>query len=104
MHILGCESNFLTALSIGSCISSAGSMNDSLAEVPKLSDKEGVKSRELRVNQPVLVRNHRDRKERLVPGVILKKKGPLTYLVKCGQRIRFVHIEHRFSSEIPLKR
>ena len=58
----------------------------------KYHDKKGVKSCELRVNQPVLVRNHRDSKERWIPGVIVKKKGPLTYLVKCGQRIRFVHI------------
>ena len=51
----------------------------------------------------MLVRNHRDSKERWIPGVIVKKKGPLTYLVKCGQRIRLVHIEHLLSSEIPPK-
>lgn len=69
----------------------------------KYHDKKGVKSRELRVNQSVLVRNHRDSKERWIPGIVVKKKGPLTYLVKCGQRIRFVHIEHLLSSEIPPK-
>ena len=41
--------------------------------------------------------------ERWIPGVIVKKKGSLTYLVKCGQRIRFVHIEHLLSSAIPPK-
>ena len=69
----------------------------------KYHDKKGVKSRELRENQSVLVRNHRDGMERWIPGVIVKKKGPLTYLVKCGQRIRFVHIEHLLSSAIPPK-
>ena len=69
----------------------------------KYHDTKGVKSRELRVNQPVLVRNHRDSKERWIPGVIVKKKRPLTYLVKCGQRIRFVHIKHLLSNEIPPK-
>ena len=33
----------------------------------KYHDKKGVKSRELRVNQSVLVRNHRDSKERWIP-------------------------------------
>eukprot|EP00112_Aurelia_sp_Birch-Aquarium-sp1_P007391 Seg1804.5 transcript_id=Seg1804.5/GoldUCD/mRNA.D3Y31 product="putative protein K02A2.6" protein_id=Seg1804.5/GoldUCD/D3Y31 len=69
----------------------------------KYHGKKVVKSRELRVNQSVLVRNHRDSKERWIPGIIVKKKGPLSYLVKCGQRIRFVHIEHLLSSEIPPK-
>eukprot|EP00795_Rhopilema_esculentum_P009037 gene9037-16680_t len=69
----------------------------------KYHDQKGVESRELRENQPMLVRNHRDSKERWIPGVIVKKKGPLTYLVKCGQRIRFVHIEHLSSSVIPPK-
>lgn len=35
--VLGCDSNFFIALSIGSSISFAGSNNDSLAEIPKLS-------------------------------------------------------------------
>ena len=41
--------------------------------------------------------------DRWIPGVIVKKKGPPTYLVKYGQRIRFVHIEHRLSIAIPPK-
>ena len=68
----------------------------------KYNDKKGDKSRELRVNQPVLVRNHRDSIETWIPGVIVKKKGPLTYLVKCGKRIRFVHIDI-LSSAVPPK-
>ena len=69
----------------------------------KYHDKMGVKSRELRANQSVLVRNHRDSMEKLIPGVIVKRKGPLPYLVKCGRRIRFVHIEHLLSNAIPPK-
>ena len=74
--------------------------------LPKYHEKKGVKSRELRVNQSVLVRNHKDSKERWIPGVIMghcNEKEPLTYLVKCGQRIRFVHIEHLLINEIPPK-
>ena len=41
--------------------------------------------------------------EKWIPGVIVKKKGPLTYLVKHGKRIRFVHIEHLLSSAVPPK-
>ena len=35
--MLGCNLNFITALSIGSTMSFVGSNNDSLAEIPKLS-------------------------------------------------------------------
>ena len=37
LHVLGYDSNFLTALSIGSIMSFVGSSNASLAEIPKLS-------------------------------------------------------------------
>ena len=67
----------------------------------KYHDQTGVKSCELRENQSVLVRNHRDSKERWIPGAIVKKKGPLTYLVKFWQRIRFVHVEYLLRIVIP---
>ena len=81
----------------------ASAVEEKQHQQKKYHDKRGVKSCELRVNQSILVRNHRESKERWIPGVIVKKKGPFNYLVKCGQRIRFVHIEHLFSSEIPPK-
>ncbi|XP_065056420.1 uncharacterized protein K02A2.6-like [Rhopilema esculentum] len=81
----------------------ASAVEEKQHQQKKYHDQKGVKSRELRENQPVLVRNHRDSTEKWIPGVIVKKKGLLTYLVKCGQRIRFVHIEHLLNSVIPPK-
>ena len=42
----------------------------------------------------VRVRNFRGGKEKWVPGVMVKKLGTLTFLVKVGERVRYVHADH----------
>ena len=41
----------------------------------------------------VLVRNWRRGVERWIPGRITQVKGPRKYLVRCGDQVRFVHID-----------
>ena len=43
-------------------------------------DQRGVKLRELVKGDPVHVRNHRDGLQKWVPGTIIRRLGPLTYL------------------------
>ena len=40
------------------------------------------------------VRNHRGGEEKWVLGTVVKRLGPLTYLVRVGRELRYVHIEH----------
>ena len=46
------------------------------------------------MNEVILVRNWRRGVERWIPGRITLVKGPRTYLVRCGDQIRFVHEDH----------
>ena len=57
-------------------------------------DEGRVKCREFKLNDVVLVRNWRRGVERWIPGRITQVKGPRTYLVRCGNQVRFVHIDH----------
>ncbi|KAL9975231.1 hypothetical protein ACROYT_G012365 [Oculina patagonica] len=57
-------------------------------------DEVRVKARVLKVNEVVLVRNWRQGVERWIPGRITQVKGPRTYLVRCGNQVRFVHVDH----------
>ena len=57
-------------------------------------DEGRVKSREFKLNEVVLVRNWRRGIQRWIPGRITQVKGPRTYLVRCGNQIRFVHEDH----------
>lgn len=47
------------------------------------------------VFQKVRVRNVRGGREKWIPGIIVERKGPLTYLVRVpGNDRRFVHVDH----------
>ena len=62
---------------------------------PKEYHDEGrVKFREFKLNELVLVRKWRGGIEKWIPGRISQVKGPCTYLVRCGNQIRFVHVDH----------
>ena len=50
-------------------------------------------------DESVLVRNQRGRKQWL-PGRIVRQKGPVTYLVQVGSRIRFCHVDHLLKTGI----
>ena len=50
-------------------------------------------------DESVLVRNQRGGK-RWVPGRIVRQKGPVTYLVRVGIRIRFCHVDHLLKTGI----
>ena len=50
--------------------------------------------REFKLNEFVLVRNWRGGIEKWISGQISQVKGPRTYLVRCGNQIRFVHVDH----------
>ena len=57
-------------------------------------DEGCVKLREFKLNELVLVRNWRGGIEKWIPGRISQVKGPRTYLVRCGNQIRFVYADH----------
>ena len=46
------------------------------------------------IGENVLIKNHRGGKEKWIPGTIVKKCGQKSYLVKCGGRIRYCHLDH----------
>ena len=60
----------------------------------KYHDEGGVKLREFKLNEFVLVRNWRGIIEKWIPGRISQVKGPRTYLVRCGNQIGFVPADH----------
>ena len=57
------------------------------------------------IEAPVWVRNQRGLKQ-WVPGKIVRQKGPVTYLVQVGGKVRFCHVDHlltrRLASTIKL--
>ena len=57
-------------------------------------DEGRVQFREFKLNELVLVRNWRGGIEKWIPGRISQVKGPRTYLVHCGNQIRFVYADH----------
>ena len=52
----------------------------------------GVKMRTFQKGYTVMVRNMRGGIHKWITGVVIA--GPLTYLVRCGGRVRYVHCEH----------
>ena len=64
----------------------------------KQHDCGRVKQRVFEARQVVRVQNFRGGKEKWVPGVIVKKLGTLTFLVKVGERVRYVHADHLLST------
>ena len=65
-------------------------------------DEGRVKARVFKVNEVVLVRNWRQGVERWIPGRIIQVKGPRTYLVRVGNQVRFVHVDHLKSTACEL--
>ena len=57
-------------------------------------DSSNMKIREFFKGDKVMVQNFRGGKEKYVVGVIAKRLGPLTYLVKVGQKLRHCHVDH----------
>ena len=58
-------------------------------------DNKRVKYREFQSKDKVMVRNFRGGKDdKWIPGVVVRRKGPVNYLVRVGAKIRFVHIDH----------
>ncbi|XP_043229036.1 uncharacterized protein K02A2.6-like [Amphibalanus amphitrite] len=58
-------------------------------------DGKDMKLREFTARQPVFVRNCRsDQRVTWVPGIVLCRKGPHTYLCRVHGRVRFVHVNH----------
>ena len=37
--------------------------------------------------------------EKWVPSTVIRRLGPLTYLVKVGQQLRYVHVDHLLQAE-----
>ena len=62
-------------------------------------DKSHVKLRELSPRDSVNVRNIRGGMEKWVPGTVIRRLGPLTYLVRVGRQLRYVHIDHLLQTE-----
>ena len=62
-------------------------------------DKSHVKLRELSPRDSVNVRNTRRGMKKWVPGTMIRRLGPLTYLVRVGRQLRYVHIDHLLQTE-----
>lgn len=64
-------------------------------DMKKYHDKAPCKSREFEKGDRVAVKTHTSvGKWQWIPGIIHKVLGKLTYLVKCGSKIRYCHIDH----------
>ena len=57
-------------------------------------DRSRVKMRDFAASDSVSVRNMQGTYAKWLPGTVIRRLGPLTYLVKVGHRLRFVHIDH----------
>ena len=57
-------------------------------------DEGRVKSREFKLNEVVLVRYWRSGIKKWIPGQTTQVKSPRTYLVRCRNQLRFVHVDH----------
>jgi hypothetical protein len=71
------------------------------ARVEQKQDKQkedhdsGLTLREFAVNERVRVKSCRGPNEiRYVPGVVVKRLGPVRYLVRVGSRLRYTHADH----------
>ena len=56
-------------------------------------DKGRTKLRHFVVDDLVRVRNYRGGKIKWLLGIVTKVCGPRSYLVRVGERVRFVHID-----------
>ena len=57
-------------------------------------DRNRVKMRDFAASDSMSVRNTQGTYAKWLPGTVIHRLGPLTYLVKVGHRQRFVHIDH----------
>ena len=55
--------------------------------------------RELSPRDSVNVRNTRGGVEKWVPGIVMRRLGLLTYMVRVGRQLRYVHIDHLLQTE-----
>ena len=55
--------------------------------------------RELSWRDSVNVRNTWGGVEKWVPGTVIRRLGPLTYLVKVGRQLRYVPVDHLLRTE-----
>lgn len=61
-------------------------------------DKGRTQTRSFERNQKVRVRNFRGGMEKWLIGQVVRQCGPLTYLVRVGPNIRYVHVDHLLST------
>ena len=54
---------------------------------------------ELSSRDSVNERNTRGGVEKWVPGTVIRRLGPLTYLVKVGRQLHYVHVDHLLRTE-----
>lgn len=57
-------------------------------------DTKGTRLREFSRGDKVMVKNFRGGKLKHLAGVIVERKGPLTYIVRIGTSTRYCHIDH----------
>ena len=55
--------------------------------------------RELSWRDSVNVRNTWGGVEKWVPGTVIRRLGPLTYLMKVGRQLRYVPVDHLLRTE-----
>ena len=53
----------------------------------------GVKMRTFQKGDTVMLRNMHSGIQKWITGVVIAIKGPVTYFVHCGDRVRYVHCE-----------
>ena len=69
-------------------------MNAQQAKQKLHHDRSRVKMRDFAASDSVSVRNMQGTYAKWIPGTVIRRLGPLTYLVRVGHRLRFVHIDH----------
>ena len=69
-------------------------MNAQQAKQKLHHDRSRVKMRDFAASDSVSVRNMQGTYAKWLPGTVIRRLGPLTYLVKVGHRLRFVHIDY----------
>ena len=62
-------------------------------------DKSSVKMHELSSRDSVNERNTRGGVKKWVPGTVIGRLGPLTYLLKVGRQLHYVHVDHLLRTE-----
>ena len=79
----------------------ASSMENNQNRQAEAHDKtKPVKMREFQPYSPVNVKNQHGGPDKWIPGTVIRRLGPLTYLVRVGHNLRYVHMEHLTSSNV----